>query len=433
MHIIVVAVGTAGDVHPLLGLSRTFADRGHKVSFCTNPVFASLVERCGFRFLPLGTVEEYRSAVDNPDLWEPRTSLKVLWASLAKTIRPLFDLMCAEAGEDTVIAGHPWAFGARFFQEKYGVPMITLQVSPSTFLSAKQPPVHKQLTIPVFLPYPVRAGILWALERGMLDRVCGADVNRLRAELGLPPIRRVMGRWMHSPQGVLGLFPDWFAPPQTDWPVRVELTGFPLFDEAEFRTLDPELEDFLQQEGPPVVFTPGSTLVNESAYWRAAVKALDCVGARGVLLGGHGAWFAKGKRHILARPYAPLSRLLPYAKALVHHGGIGTVSQAFAAGTPQLVTPFAHDQFDNAARVERLGCGFQLHSSGRAQNMHTSLKRLLEAESVQQNCAAVRSKVDTGEVSCRRASRGLEEIAGSIPRPSRHDPSCQRNRTFTSA
>jgi hypothetical protein len=24
--------------------------------------------------------------------------------------------------------------------------------------------------------------------------------------------------WRHSPQGVLGLFPDWFAPPQTDWP-----------------------------------------------------------------------------------------------------------------------------------------------------------------------------------------------------------------------
>jgi rhamnosyltransferase subunit B len=150
---------------PSLGVSRTFANRGHKVSFCPNPVFAALVERCGFRFLPLGTVEEYRSAVDNPDLWNSRTSLKVLWAGVAKTMRPLFDLMCNEAGDDTVIAGHPWAFGARFFQEKYGVPMITLQVSPSTFLSAKQPPIRKQLRIPLFLPYPVRAGLLWAFER----------------------------------------------------------------------------------------------------------------------------------------------------------------------------------------------------------------------------------------------------------------------------
>jgi rhamnosyltransferase subunit B len=128
--------------------------------------------------------------------------------------------------------------------------MVTLQVSPSNFLSAKRPPIHKQLRIPLFLPYPVRAGLLWAFERGVLDRVCGPDVNRLRAELGLPPVRRVMSRWRHSPQGVLGLFPDWVAPPQTDWPARVELTGFPLFDEGEFRTLDPELEDFLRQEDP---------------------------------------------------------------------------------------------------------------------------------------------------------------------------------------
>jgi hypothetical protein len=35
-----------------------------------------------------------------------------------------------------------------------------------------------------------------------------------------------------------------------------------------------------------VIFTLGSTLVNEYAYWRAAVEALDVVGARGMFLGG---------------------------------------------------------------------------------------------------------------------------------------------------
>ncbi len=47
--------------------------------------------------------------------------------------------------------------------------------------------------------------------------------------------------------------------------------------------------------------------------------------------------------------------LVPRLAALVHHGGIGTTAQAMRAGVPQLITPFAHDQFDNAARVERLG------------------------------------------------------------------------------
>src|SRR5262249_56061237 len=55
--------------------------------------------------------------------------------------------------------------------------------------------------------------------------------------------------------------------------------------------------------------------------------------------------------------FAPFRQLLPLCAALVHHGGVGTVAKALAAGTPQLVLPFAFDQADNAARVQRLGVG----------------------------------------------------------------------------
>jgi rhamnosyltransferase subunit B len=417
MHIIVIAVGTAGDVHPLLGLSRTFAEHGHKVSFCTSPVFAEMVERCGFRCLPLGTVAEYQATVNDPELWKAKTSLKVLWAGVAKTIRPMFEMLCAEVDSNTIIAGHPWSFGARIFQEKYGTPLITLQVSPSTFLSAKRPPIHKQLNIPMFLPYQVRAALLWALERGMLDRVCAPDVNRIRAELGLPPVQRIMSRWMYSPQGVLGLFPDWFAPPQSDWPAGVRLTGFPLFDEAALRKSDAEVEDFLERGDPPVVFTPGSTLVDESAYHAAASEALDALGCRGIILGAKGARAQRSQPNLLIRSFVPLSKLLPRARALVHHGGIGTVSQAFAAGIPQLVTPFAHDQFDNAARVERLGCGIRLQDSAGFRTLRPALRCLLEDQSLQDRCTATRSRMAPGEMARRNALVALDAIAAKVLRP----------------
>jgi UDP:flavonoid glycosyltransferase YjiC (YdhE family) len=42
---------------------------------------------------------------------------------------------------------------------------------------------------------------------------------------------------------------------------------------------------------------------------------------------------------------------------MVHHGGIGTLSQCLAAGIPQLVAYMSLDQPDNAARIERLGVG----------------------------------------------------------------------------
>ncbi len=414
MHIIVIAVGTAGDVHPLLGLSRTFAEQGHRVSFCTSPAFAEMVERSGFRCLPLGTVAEYHATVNDPELWKAKTSLKVLWSGVAKTIRPMFEMLCAEVDSDTIIAGHPWSFGARLFQEKYGTPLITLQVSPSTFLSARRPPIHKQLNIPMFLPYQVRAGLLWALERGMLDRVCAPDVNRIRGELGLSPVKRIMSRWMYSPQGVLGLFPDWFAPPQSDWPAAVRLTGFPLFDEAALRKSDPEVEDFLERGDPPVVFTPGSTLVDESAYHAAVSEALQALGCRGIILGARGAATQRSQANLLVRSFVPLSKLLPRARALVHHGGIGTVSQAFAAGIPQLVTPFAHDQFDNAARVERLGCGIQLQDSHGFRALQPALRGLLEDASLQDRCTVIRASIAPGEIARRNALVAMQDIAARV-------------------
>jgi rhamnosyltransferase subunit B len=260
----------------------------------------------------------------------------------------------------------------------------------------------------------------------MIDRVCAPDINRIRGELGLPSVRRIMSRWMYSPGGVLGLFPEWFAPPQSDWPAAVRLTGFPLFDEAAFRKSDAEVDDFIERGDPPVVFTPGSTLVDQAAYHRAAAAALEAVGCRGIILGAKDAVRPRDQSNLLVRSYIPLSRLLPRARALVHHGGIGTVSQAFAAGIPQLITPFAHDQFDNAARVERLGCGIQLQDSSKIELLQPVLRRLLRDQSIQDSCTAIRLKMATGELSRQNALIALETIAARDLRSIDHEiPSAQ--------
>src|SRR5258708_6069296 len=227
------------------------------------------------------------------------------------------------------------------------------------------------------LPYPVRAGLLWAFDRGVLDRICAPDINRLRSGLGLPPVKRIMGRWMHSPQGVLGLFPDWFARPQTDWPPKVTLTGFPLFDEAEFRNVDEELENFLAKGPAPIVFTPGSTVVDGLSYYTTATAALNALDCRGIFLASQGTALPQLTPNILVRSYAPLSRLLPRARAIVHHGGIGTASQAFAAGIPQLITPFAHDRSEE-------------HTSELQSPDHLVCRLLLEKKKVTQSEAEIK-------------------------------------------
>src|SRR6266511_238186 len=72
------------------------------------------------------------------------------------------------------------------------------------------------------------------------------------------------------------------------------------------------------------------------------------------------------------RPLASCCR----ARAIVHQGGVGTTGQALHSGRPVLIVPHAHDQFDNAARVVRLGCGRMI---ARPRYNAKSAKRELEA------------------------------------------------------
>jgi len=86
--------------------------------------------------------------------------------------------------------------------------------------------------------------------------------------------------------------------------------------------------------------------------------------------------------------YAPFSRLLPRASAMVHHGGIGTTSQCLAAGIPQLVVFMSLDQPDNAARVERLGVGLCISSKDlTAERLLPLVKRSLHNKRIKSSVA----------------------------------------------
>jgi len=152
------------------------------------------------------------------------------------------------------------------------------------------------------------------------------------------------------------MFPEWFAPRQPDWPKQMEQTGFPLWDEAELMEPQTELEAFLAEGEPPIVFTLSSTAWRAREFYEAAASACRSLGCRGVLLAANGNWvpdtLPAGVRHF---SYVPFRQLLPRARALVHHGGLGTGALAMAAGLPQVVRPCVFDQPDNAERLRRLG------------------------------------------------------------------------------
>jgi UDP:flavonoid glycosyltransferase YjiC (YdhE family) len=78
----------------------------------------------------------------------------------------------------------------------------------------------------------------------------------------------------------------------------------------------------------------------------------------------------------------------------VQQCGIGTLGQALTAGCPILAVPFAHDQPDNAYRIERLGVARVVYPPQyRSQRVAQELCRLLEQTEYRRAASEVAAKV----------------------------------------
>lgn len=359
MRILLAPMGTHGDVHPFVGMGIELARRGHDVRVIASPYFQSLIERAGLPLIPFGTVEEFREAVENPIVWHPTEGFRFLLGYVASGLRPLYQLIAEHyVPGETLVVNSPLGMGARLAHEKLGTPLITLHLAPSSLRSVADPVVLPGIWLPRWSPAFLTRFIYWLGDRVLVGPVLEGPLNEFRAELGLPPIRRPMAGWWNSPQRVLGLFPEWYAPPAPDWPTQTRLCGFPLFDERGLVDLPPELDAFLQASDPPLLFTPGSAMRHGQAFFQAAVEACQRLGRRGIFLTMHADHLPERLPDTIRHfHYIPFSQVFPRVAVVVHHGGIGTTAQGLAAGVPQLIMPMGYDQPDNALRLKRLGVG----------------------------------------------------------------------------
>jgi len=418
VNILLFALGSHGDVHPFVGIGIRLRERGHQVAVAANRYFQPLIEHAGLEFIELGTADEYRKLATNRDLWHPLRGPKSVFQGTARYLRPMFDIAADFYGRGSVVvAASSLALGARVAQDKFGIPLASVHLSPSIFQSASDPPMLAGMNLmPRWTP-PWGWRMLWRGANAMMDRLIGPSVNQLRRDVGLPPVRNIIRDYWHSPQRVICMFPDWFAPPQIDWPPRTVLTGFPLFDEPDLSPISDGLETFLQSGDPPIAFTPGSAMWQGRAFFETSAAACAKLNRRGLLLTRHTDHLPKtlppGVIHV---HYAPFSTLLPRCCAFVHHTGIGTSAQAMASSIPQLCTPFTHDQPDNTARLVHLGVAKTLspaqYTPDRAARV---LRELIESPRIKNNCRQIAARfvgVDALGKTC--------ELIEALPQSMRH-------------
>ena len=356
--ILLCTIGSAGDVNPFIGIGRRLLERGYRVALITSRYFESQARGAGLEFYGLGSTEDYRAIIDNPDLWDPSKGFSVFVEQVVFPImEPAYRIISGFDPSETILAAQGQFFAAHMAHEKLGFPFITIHLQPAVFRS-----IHEFPLLPAWVPPFAKKALFGLMDILVLDKLFAPEINRFRRSLGLPPVKKIFDRWMHSPQSNLCLFPDWFAPSQSDWPPRTKLTGFISYDRKDENESIPEgVEDFLGAGAPPVIFTPGTAMKHADKFFEDCIAACRLSGRRGILLTQHPEQLPKNlPDNIRHFNYLPFSKILPRAVALVHHGGIGTTAQAIAAGIPQVIRPMAHDQPDNAARVEKLGIGASL-------------------------------------------------------------------------
>lgn len=393
-HYLFITIGTTGDVHPFLYLARGMHTAGRRVSVITHSYHAALVRAAGLPFIGLGNDEEYLQLLANPDLWDSKKSFSALMADYSDRLEQIDAAIRSSGTGPKVVVCHPFVVPAATISREQGavLAVVAAYLAPANLKTCHDPLTIGDSTIPRWVPLGMRRALWWLVEKRWIDPVAVRQINVLRTRRALPPVHSLLGHVAQSPDLALTLFPTWFAPGQPDWPQPMVCGNFPLFEAHTQAGLAAELSEFLAQGAQPVVFTAGTGNLHASHFFACALAAVRQLGCRAIFLArDRGQVPFDLPATVLWQAYVPLAALLPRAASLVHHGGIGTTSEALRAGTPQLVVPFAWDQFDNGARIAALGVGTVLPAARlQGQALATRLAQMRDSATLlRERCNAV--------------------------------------------
>ncbi|MBN2160813.1 MAG: glycosyltransferase [Spirochaetes bacterium] len=396
MKIILIAIGSHGDVNPFIGIGMALQQRGHSITMLANPHFEKNIRGSGFEFIPVGTLDEYYRTIDR--LSGPEMKSVINDYLYIRPMRPVYDYLASHYIEhETIVVSNIYCTGARLANEKLGIPIISVNLVPMMFVSSYDPPIFTFTRYPRWIPRFVFS-LMIEVAHFVMDHDLVPAISTFRKEIGLPPRLRRVNRWMLSPDKIIGLFPEWYGRPQPDWPPNIDLVGFPLFDEGHIQNggLPAELEDFLSAGAPPIIFTPGTPNKNRYAsFFEKAIEATKKIGARAIFVSQFKEQIPRDlPSHVRYYPYLPFSLVFPRASAVVFHGGIGTIAQAMRAGIPQLIAPWGVDQFDNGARIKSLGLGDMISSLRcTVDSLAEKLQYVVTSPKIQKRCAEASAKI----------------------------------------
>ncbi|KAG8698648.1 hypothetical protein FRC08_005788, partial [Ceratobasidium sp. 394] len=381
MNVVIMIVGSRGDVQPFIALGKKLKEHGHTVRIATHDTFSSFVQKAGLRFFNIGgNPEELMSyMVRNPGLMPGFESLtngdigrkrKMVTEFLDGCWRACYEPDDDDEGQlfaaDAIISNPP-AFAHIHCAEALGIP---LQLSFTMPWCATADFPHPLVNI---LQSNAEKGLTnvlsYALAELMTWQGLGDVINHFRTStLGLKPLSlrsgpgvtdRLRVPWTYCMSPALVPKPD-------DWTNHIDVVGFYFLDLASDYQPPDNLKNFLSEGEAPVYIGFGSIVIDEPQEMTQEIfKAIKASGTRAILSAGWGGLFAPNSPNVpdgvlildKETGNVPHDWLFGHVSAVCHHGGAGTVSAGLKAGKPTIVVPFFGDQPFWGAMIAKAGAG----------------------------------------------------------------------------
>lgn len=374
MKILILTVGTRGDIQPYVAIGIGLQKQGHTVRLCAPEKFRALVTdyEIGFSPMPndildlLDSPTGRKAVEETQGVWgAARTTLKLI--RRVKPIQQGIMQACWNAAQDFAPEGlifHAKTLCGTHIAERLNIPVIMSLPLPAMIPTADFPLMGlPHLTaLPKWLQHTYHQQS-YALGRLGINAYRGLIQSFRTETLGLPKQKNTIDFLEHSdgsPLPFLHLYSTKLLPRPSDWPEHIGVTGYAFLPTRPW-SMPEDLATFLAQGPPPFYIGFGSIGGKDPQNTtRVILQAIQQANVRAVIATGWGglespeALIPKSVHLITSAPH---DHLLPQMAGVVHHGGAGSTAAGLRAGKATLICPFFGDQPFWGERVHALGLG----------------------------------------------------------------------------
>jgi sterol 3beta-glucosyltransferase len=385
MKILLISLGTRGDIEPFLAQAERLSARKHEIACLFPEQFRDLVEGLGYkffgldkRFLDLLSSNSGKSVIAGDGGF-----LKKVW-SYFQLIKASFKIQANLVSEqkDTIDSFQP---DRVLFHIKAMYCTLAAMASPEKYILLSPIPclVHPhqdypQLGLSKWKPFSKK----WNLKSyGWVNAMRYKTFNKfLKSHYSDFPemdfsIEAIKNFELNQLQTIYQISPTLFPKP-TYWPKTAHVTGYLDRNQSKDYTPDPQLLNWLDKYPKAILLTFGSmTNPKPGKYSEIIIGILEKhqIPAIVNLSWGGLEKINESSDRIYYVNQIPYDWILPKLYGMIHHGGSGTIHSGAKYGVVQLIVPHIMDQYfwNRLVEKKRLGpLGTSIHNFNQSKFEH---------------------------------------------------------------